>query len=68
MTREYHEFRIGEWVTFHTKYGYRIGIIDYIMLGEKGLRPTRARITVRNINTTSKQYTRPLYKLKPVEL
>lgn len=68
MTREYHEFRIGEWVTFHTRLGYRIGIIDYIIPGVKGERFTRARITVRGTNTIAKQYTRPLFKLKPVEV
>jgi len=65
---KYHEFKINDWVTFHTIKGYRVGIIDYILPGEIGLRPTRARITVRNTGTIAKQYTRPLYKLKPVEL
>jgi len=68
MTKEIYPFKINDWVTFHTKYGYRVGIIDHIMLGEVGLRSTRARITVRNTSTIAKQYTRPLYKLKPVEV
>lgn len=66
--KELYQFKINDWVTFHTKYGYRIGIIDYIMPGVKGERFTRARITVRNTGTIAKQYTRPLFKLKPVEL
>ena len=62
------DFYISDWVSFHTQYGYRTGLIELILHGEKGKKPQRAIITVRNLSGKPKKYIRPLYKLKKVVL
>jgi len=73
-------FRVGDYVTFHTKDGQATGIIEDIFfrvpkscmkLGAKykGLPPPAHRvalITVRNGTFKPKKYHRALYKLKRV--
>ena len=54
------DFRIGDFVTFHTQYGHTTGIIELIILSN----PQKAIITVRNGTFKPKKYTRPLYKLR----
>ncbi len=60
-------FRVSDFVTFHTQYGQTTGIIEDISVGYKGKHQI-AEITVRTMFGKPKKYHRPLYKLKPAEL
>lgn len=59
------DFRIGDFVSFHTRIGYRTGIIELIEF-----RPGRhqvATITVKNGTFKPVKYRRPLYKLRHID-
>lgn len=60
-------FKIGDYVTFHTKIGYRTGIITAIHTLEDGSCPM-AVIQVRGMNGKVQFYKRKFFKLKKVEL